>query len=709
MIPYAPAGCNTCHTSGGGSPRNPFGLAVEARVTPGGSQEFWGPELAALDSDGDGFTNGRELQDPNGAWRPGQAAPATALLVSKPGDASSFPQENGAQVPASIGAIDVLQTVPVDEGATVVVSNGYLRVLDPDTPTNQLAFTVNSGPSHGRLNRSAFTQADIDNSLVSYVHDGSETQRDSLSFSVVDGSGLEFARTWLRFAVRALNDGPIIPSIENQHIKEGEFLVLDVAATDPEGDAIQMTVTALPPGAALEGTMLKWFPFYDQAGIYPLAVTYEDGQGGTSRLRLDIQVAEAPLPVLMTEPSLLEFGDVPAGETVDRSFALTNDHPVTMELVPFSSTSPHLNVHSPVLPMILQSGEKIDIVARFSATDDIADVQTAQLTSATKLGTVQVAAVGRSVWRRLVAESDNISFFPAVIGDTLWRTLVLTNPGNLPLEIDAELPVESPFGVEPTSLNFSGGEQHTVRLFFVPVTTDPVEVVLTLAHEEGQSTILLRCQGREPEEGLVAIDFNLDLGNQQQRLLGGAVPGSIHMLQLHAKGAPEVVGWNVRIDFNPDELSYVEGSFVPGRFLDRLNPTEQVSSNSVEIGGTILAEEIPASGNGILGTLSFQVLDGFSGQTELAVSRVIWHRDDEVGLDRSVVFAPANITAANVELVKAGDFNADGSIDMNDFLLFADQFNRRVPPAEPRFDLDDDGHIHHVDFFLFADLAGQER
>ena len=187
MIPYAPAGCNTCHTSGGGSPRNPFGLAVEARVTPGGSQEFWGPELAALDSDGDGFTNGRELQDPNGAWRPGQAAPATALLVSKPGDASSFPQENGAQ---SIGAIDVLQTVQVDEGATVVVSNGYLRVLDADTPTNQLAFTVNAGPFHGRLNRSAFTQADIDNSLVSYVHDGSETQRDSLSFSVVDGSGL---------------------------------------------------------------------------------------------------------------------------------------------------------------------------------------------------------------------------------------------------------------------------------------------------------------------------------------------------------------------------------------------------------------------------------------------------------------------------------------------------------------------------------------
>ncbi len=35
----------------------------------------WGPALAALDSDGDGFTNGEELQDPNGTWEVGSAAP----------------------------------------------------------------------------------------------------------------------------------------------------------------------------------------------------------------------------------------------------------------------------------------------------------------------------------------------------------------------------------------------------------------------------------------------------------------------------------------------------------------------------------------------------------------------------------------------------------------------------------------------------------
>lgn len=60
--------CTTCHTTEG--PRNVFGLAVEARVTPGSEDPFWDAELAALDSDGDGFTNGEELGDPDGDGTP---------------------------------------------------------------------------------------------------------------------------------------------------------------------------------------------------------------------------------------------------------------------------------------------------------------------------------------------------------------------------------------------------------------------------------------------------------------------------------------------------------------------------------------------------------------------------------------------------------------------------------------------------------------
>ena len=84
--------CSNCHIDpNGGGTRNAFGKEVEKHVTPNGTQDFWNQTLASLDSDGDGFTNGEELQDPTGSWRPGQSAPGDPSMVTNPGDPSSHP------------------------------------------------------------------------------------------------------------------------------------------------------------------------------------------------------------------------------------------------------------------------------------------------------------------------------------------------------------------------------------------------------------------------------------------------------------------------------------------------------------------------------------------------------------------------------------------------------------------------------------------
>lgn len=51
----------------------------------------WTTSLAGKDSDGDGYNNGVELQDPNGTWVQGQANPGVYASVSNPGVASSIP------------------------------------------------------------------------------------------------------------------------------------------------------------------------------------------------------------------------------------------------------------------------------------------------------------------------------------------------------------------------------------------------------------------------------------------------------------------------------------------------------------------------------------------------------------------------------------------------------------------------------------------
>ncbi|MDP2038893.1 MAG: T9SS type A sorting domain-containing protein [Ignavibacteria bacterium] len=85
-------GCANCHISpAGGGARNAFGQMVESKYLDFKGNVKWSAAMAAEDPDGDGFTNGQELQDPTGAWGAGDKAPGTAGLVTNPGDRNSKP------------------------------------------------------------------------------------------------------------------------------------------------------------------------------------------------------------------------------------------------------------------------------------------------------------------------------------------------------------------------------------------------------------------------------------------------------------------------------------------------------------------------------------------------------------------------------------------------------------------------------------------
>lgn len=88
QIPNAqnlPASCDMCHNSaGGGDARNVFGRTVEMHQD--GINVDW-PSVCAVDSDGDGLTNGEELADPDCIWGRGDAYPEGE--ISDPRDATS--------------------------------------------------------------------------------------------------------------------------------------------------------------------------------------------------------------------------------------------------------------------------------------------------------------------------------------------------------------------------------------------------------------------------------------------------------------------------------------------------------------------------------------------------------------------------------------------------------------------------------------------
>ncbi|NCF94364.1 MAG: choice-of-anchor D domain-containing protein [Verrucomicrobiaceae bacterium] len=106
--------CTACHVSpSGGGQRTTFGEAVNSLVSPNGREEFCTPAFAALDSDGDGATNGEEVGDPDGD---GEAS--AGAEVTNPGDPDSTPSLATGATPIGFYSFDDAAAPMTDDSAS---------------------------------------------------------------------------------------------------------------------------------------------------------------------------------------------------------------------------------------------------------------------------------------------------------------------------------------------------------------------------------------------------------------------------------------------------------------------------------------------------------------------------------------------------------------------------------------------------------------
>ena len=183
------------------------------------------------------------------------------------------------------------------------------QAVDPDV---QLAFVITATDPDGNALSFSATGLPAGAELVDQG-DGSagfawtptldQTGSYPVTFMVADdGSPVANDSETITISVGAVNQPPVLAAVGSHTVYEGSPFSIQLAATDPDGDALAFDVLGLPPSATLadagDGTgEFGWTPAVGDAGSYPLTVQVTDAGAPALTDSEDVAVEVLTRPV----------------------------------------------------------------------------------------------------------------------------------------------------------------------------------------------------------------------------------------------------------------------------------------------------------------------------------------------------------------------------------------------------------------------------
>jgi uncharacterized delta-60 repeat protein len=228
-------------------------------------------------------------------------------------------------------SLDINAGLTLNEGATKTVTNTLLSSSDVEQTATQVVYTLNAVPANGALKLSGtslidngtFTQDDIDNNRIIYIHDGGKTIADSFDFSVDDGLGAVTSATF-SIAVTPINESPSIAINTGAAVAEGGTVTLSATHlnegdVDDSGVGLTYSVTTVPVNGQLELTTAPDVAInsFTQDDIDNNRLIYVHNGSQTSADSFDFLLADG-----------LEDGAVATTGTFNLSISNVNDAPV---------------------------------------------------------------------------------------------------------------------------------------------------------------------------------------------------------------------------------------------------------------------------------------------------------------------------------------------------------------------------------------------
>jgi len=272
--------------------------------------------------------------------------------------------QNDEQILATNAGLTVLEG-----SADSIISSATLQSTDVDNSAEELIYTVTAVPVHGEIKLSdvalqlneSFSQDDIDNSRVTYDHDGSETSSDGFGFSVDDGAGDASAGTF-NIAVTAQNNEQVLAVNTGLTVAEGRkgslisSAMLSTTDSDHSASEVFYTLSSTVSNGSLKlsGTALAINDtftqndidigklFYDHDGSESRSDSFvfrvDDGVGVSSMGTFNITVTEQNDEQVLERSSghSVEAGSV--GTIIDSAMLNTTDADNTAEQIVYTVT-----------------------------------------------------------------------------------------------------------------------------------------------------------------------------------------------------------------------------------------------------------------------------------------------------------------------------------------------------------------------------------
>ncbi len=195
----------------------------------------------------------------------------------------------------------------VNEAAASTIFASSLSTSDVDDATVDLVYVVTQATTNGHLEMAAnpsvvvstFTQAQINNGEVRYVHNGSETLGDRFEFTVGDGQGTLTAGTFI-IAVSAVNDAPTANG-DSASTTQGIAVTIDRSSllsndNDVDSSSLAIQIIAGPANGILIANADGSFAYQSAIGFFgtdSFRYRLSDGSATSNTAIVTIQVVPA--------------------------------------------------------------------------------------------------------------------------------------------------------------------------------------------------------------------------------------------------------------------------------------------------------------------------------------------------------------------------------------------------------------------------------